>query len=202
MDKAQHEQLLHWLKALADENRLTLIGLLAQREYNVGELAERLELAEPTISHHLSKLRLAGLVHLRADGTQRLYRVNPTALAKFKQRVQEVEVLPPAETPQSDNAWIEALDLPEEDRQILRDYTVNGRLSRLPGKQKKLLVILRWLATKFEPGRTYTEAEVNAVIKTAHDDYAGLRRDLVDMGFLRRERGGGKYWLTPDDEAV
>ena len=28
----------------------------------------------------------------------------------------------------------------------------------------------------------------------------GLRRDLVDFGYLRRERGGGKYWLAPDDE--
>lgn len=202
MDKAQHEQMLDWLKALADENRLTLIGLLAQREYNVGELAERLGLAEPTVSHHLTKLRMAGLVHLRADGTQRFYRLNPAALAKFKQRVQEIETLPPAGAPPSDNAWIDALDLPEEDRQVLRDYIANGRLSRLPSKQKKLLVILRWLATKFEPGRTYTEAEVNAVIKTVHDDYAGLRRDLVDMGFLRRERGGGKYWLTPDGDSA
>ena len=34
------------------------------------------------------------------------------------------------------------------------------------------------------------------------EDFAGLRRDLVDFGYMRRERAGSKYWLTPEDEVV
>ena len=61
---------------------------------------------------------------------------------------------------------------------------------------------LRWLATKFQAGVKYTEREVNAIIQTVYPaDHATLRRDLVDFGFLRRERGGGEYWLAPEDKA-
>lgn len=86
---------------------------------------------------------------------------------------------------------------------MLRAYTVSGRLTRLPTKQKKRNVILRWLATLFQPDRRYAEAEVNEVIKAVYEnDYVALRRDLIDMGYLRRERGGGNYWLTPVEEGI
>ena len=95
------------------------------------------------------------------------------------------------------------MDISDFDRKVLRDCTVDGRLQRIPKKQKKLLAILRWLVTKFEPDIMYTEHEVNEIINLSASptgDYVGLRRDLIDFGFLRRERGGGKYWLTPEDE--
>ncbi len=81
---------------------------------------------------------------------------------------------------------------------MLQEYTRGGRLIRLPAKQKKMIVILRWLATLFQPGRLYSEVEVNEILKRVYaDDFVSLRRDLVDFGYLRRERGGGKYWLAP-----
>jgi hypothetical protein len=102
----------------------------------------------------------------------------------------------------SDIRWIDALDWDEADKQVLRDYTINGQLKKLPiKKQKKTLVVLRWVATLFEPDRLYTEPEANAVLKSVYEaDFVSLRRDLVDFGYLRRERGGGKYWRTPADE--
>jgi hypothetical protein len=50
------------------------------------------------------------------------------------------------------------------------------------------------LAQRFEPGRVYTEAEVNEALSEAHPDYAALRRYLVDDLFLSRE--DGRYWRT------
>lgn len=203
-DTLTREPLLDMLKALADDSRLTLLRLLHEREYSVGDLAAAISLTEPTVSHHLSKLRETGLVSLRTAGNQRFYRANESGIATFKRLAAEIEQMPPQPEPViSDNRWIEALGWAEEDREILREHTLNGRLTRLPAKQKKLIVVLRWLATLFEPDRLYTEPEVNAVLKTVYaEDYAGLRRDLIDFGYLRRERGGGKYWLTPADEAV
>jgi DNA-binding transcriptional ArsR family regulator len=191
--------LLYMLKALADESRLKLLHWMREGEYTVGDLAARLELTEPTVSHHLSKLREAGLVTLTMAGNQRFYRINEHKLAEFKQLVAEIERLPPVpERVVSDNRWIDALDWDEADKQVLRDYTVNGRLRSLPvKKQKKTLVVLRWVATLFEPGRLYTEPEVNAVLKSVYEpDFVSLRRDLIDFGYLRRELGGGKYWRT------
>jgi predicted transcriptional regulator len=204
MENHYLDQLHFLLKALADVSRLTLLRFLHEREHTVGELSERIGLGEPTVSHHLSRLREAGLVSLRMAGNQRYYRVNDTGLAKFKRLAAEIEQLPATfSRVVSDNAWIAALGWEEEDQKVLRDYTMNGKLTRLPSKQKKTMVILRWLATLFQPDKMYTEKEVNTVLEEVYSrDYISLRRDLVDYGYLRREKGGGKYWLAPDKEEI
>jgi hypothetical protein len=201
MEKHVQEDVLDMLKALADESRLALLRLLNSGERTVGDLARQVDLGEPTVSHHLTRLREAGLVTLRMAGNQRFYRVNETGLARFKRLAGEVEKTPPAPEPVvPDDQWIAALGWSLEDQQILREHTLGRQLTHLPARQKKTLVVIRWLATFFEPERLYTEAEVNEVIKSVYaEDYVSLRRDLVDLGYLRRERGGGKYWLTPAD---
>jgi len=195
----QTEELLTLLKVLSDESRLSLLRLLNQDEYNVGSLAERVNLSEPTVSHHLSRLRKAGLVTLRMAGNQRFYRLNESGLAYFKDLITRIEQFPPEPEPViSDDRWIDELDWPEEDLKVLRGHTQSGKLTHLPTRQKKQLVVLRWLTTLFQSDTFYTEVEVNDIIKAVYEeDYVGLRRDLIDMGYLRRERGGGKYWLTP-----
>ena len=190
MEKHEQKLLLECFKALADESRFSLIGYLGQGERNVGEFADLLGLTEPTVSHHLKKLRTVGLVTLRTAGNQRFYSLNRSGLERFKRLATRVEEMQ-AGVAEADDTWIDALDLPEEDRRVLRDYTSDGRLQRIPSRQKKLMVILRWLASKFQPGVMYSEREVNAILTACYHDYATLRRDLVDFGFLRRERGGG-----------
>jgi biotin operon repressor len=200
MVNGNHRFLLYMFKALADESRLSLISWLSKGEYKVHQLGDLVGLSEPTVSHHLSKLRAVGLVNLREEGNQRFYRLNRERLEQFKEFVGNIENL--AIAAESDEAWIDALPFSAEDKKTLRNCTFNGRLRQIPSKEKNLLVVLRWLASKFEGGRTYTEPEVNAIIQQAHEDYATLRRDLVDFGFLRRERAGSKYWLTPEDETI
>jgi hypothetical protein len=58
------------------------------------------------------------------------------------------------------------------------------------------------MVTKFQPGTHYTEKQVTTILKEAHEDFATLRRSLVDYGYMRRERGGGDYWLTPENESA
>jgi hypothetical protein len=41
---------------------------------------------------------------------------------------------------------------------------------------------------------------VYAILLEVHSDYASLRRYLIDYGYMRRERGGSNYWLTPEHE--
>ncbi|MBZ0305913.1 MAG: metalloregulator ArsR/SmtB family transcription factor [Anaerolineae bacterium] len=127
--------LLPMLKALADESRLTLLQLLNEKEYAVGELAEQMDLSEPTISHHLARLREAGLVTLRMSGNQRFYRINNDGLAKFRQLAATLEQRPP-EPVVSDNQWIEALGWDADSQQVLRDYTFNGKMRQIPNKRK------------------------------------------------------------------
>src|ERR1700723_4716992 len=63
--------LLAFFKAMANESRLRIVGLLAERERSVQELAVILELKEPTVSHHLAALKALGLVSARPEGVVR-----------------------------------------------------------------------------------------------------------------------------------
>jgi DNA-binding transcriptional ArsR family regulator len=199
-NQKKSDPIIIYLKALGDESRLALLRLLHQGELTVGELARRVELGEPTVSHHLARLREAGLVTLRMAGNQRFYRLNDGGLARFKRMAAEIEQAPASSDSltATDDAWIAALGWCLADQRVLRDHTADGKITHLPGKQKKMLVLLRWLATLFEPDRLYSELEVNDLLKAVYEeDFVSLRRDLVDLGYLRRERGGGKYWLAP-----
>ena len=65
------------LKALADPNRLRLVGALATRELSVNDLARKLALSQYNVSKHLRVLRHAGIVTVRAEGTSRRYAIAP-----------------------------------------------------------------------------------------------------------------------------
>jgi len=210
----QPEYLLVQLKAFADKSRLTLINHLSAGEMTVGALAVKMELSEPTVSHHLTRLREAGLVSLRMAGNQRFYAINPKGLDLFKQLASSIETIIeqyntsiaatiPVPAPPSAEDWISALGWDEWDQQVLRKNTVNRQLTRLPNKRKKMAVIIRWLATLFQADKIYTEAEINDVLKAVYAaDYVSLRRDLIETGSLLRERSGGKYWLSPNPQVV
>jgi hypothetical protein len=74
----------------------------------------------------------------------------------------------------------------DENASVLGRFVRGGRLTSIPVARGKRLVVLDHLAGLFEPGRRYTETEVNHTLGAWHPDYAALRRYLVDEGFLRR----------------
>lgn len=197
--KTPAEEMERFFKALADRNRLYIIGLLKERPRRVGELAEALGLSEPTVSHHLSRLHEAGLVNLQAIGNTRVYTLRADTLEAALRRGLDYRALAQlAPAPAPDTSWVDELPLSEEDRKVMHDHFEGTQLKVIPTRQKKLLVILRWLAQKFAPGVKYSEPEVNAILKAIHPDYARLRRELIDHKLLVRESSGGFYWRPPD----
>jgi ArsR family transcriptional regulator, arsenate/arsenite/antimonite-responsive transcriptional repressor len=64
------------LIALGDPMRQDLVQLLARAELNVGDIADKVTLSRPTVSHHLNILRRAGLVRVRKQGREMYYRLN------------------------------------------------------------------------------------------------------------------------------
>jgi hypothetical protein len=70
----------------------------------------------------------------------------------------------------------------------------DGRLHTIPTKRAKLLVVLDHLAQEFEPGRKYSESDLNDVLNRFHPDHAALRRYLVEDHFLTRAEGF--YWRS------
>lgn len=77
---------------------------------------------------------------------------------------------------------------------LLRGFFSQGRLTHVPAAHAKRMVVLDYLAQSFEPGVRYEETKVNRILGNFHDDYAALRRYLVDGGFLSRSEN--IYWRT------
>jgi len=85
-------------------------------------------------------------------------------------------------------------DAPDDAARVLRSFVRDGRLVSIPTVHSKRLVVLDWLAQRFEPGRQYSEQLVNLILGQVHADTAALRRYLVDDDFL--SRADGFYWRT------
>ncbi len=184
------DELLSFYKALADANRLKILGLLARQPYSVEQLAALLALKPATISHHLSRLAGTGLVSARVESYYNVYRLEEKALEEKARRLLSRQDL---------QAVTAGIDVDAYDRKVIADFTRrDGSLKTIPAQRKKLEAILRYIVRAFAPGRQYSERRVNEILRGYHEDTATLRRALVDFGLMRREGGGGNYWRVTD----
>ena len=78
----------------------------------------------------------------------------------------------------------------EQERLVGQLFT-DGRLPQVPAKRKRRAGALLEVLSRFEPGRVYTEPEVNEVLLGVNEDFAYLRRELVNYHYL--ERADGRY---------
>lgn len=184
-------ELLGFFKALADENRLKIIGLLAQGEYAVEQIAEILNLSPSTVSHHLSKLSKAGLVSARPESYYNTYHLETGVLESMSQRLLARETMP---------AVTADVDMDAYDRKVLKTFCdAEGRLIGLPAQRKKFEVLLRHVSKAFKPGVRYKEKQVKEILSFYFpDDTTTLRRGLIDHKIMEREGGGGEYWLREE----
>jgi ArsR family transcriptional regulator len=72
---------VEFAKAIADETRQQIMHLCCCQWLNVGEIVSAVQVSQPTVSHHLSILRAAGLVNVRREGKQVYYTLNQDKLA-------------------------------------------------------------------------------------------------------------------------
>ena len=184
------EELVAFFKALADANRLKIVGLLAQQPYSVEQLAAILRLRPSTVSHHLSKLAEVGLVSAKAESYYNIYQLEEEALQKTRLLFSQQDLA----------AVVEDVDLDAYDRKVVEDYSLpDGRLKTIPAQRKKLEAVLRYVVKTFEPNVLYSEKQVNETLSCFHTDVATLRRELVGFGLMKRAGGGGAYWRTDEN---
>lgn len=69
-------------------------------------------------------------------------------------------------------------------------FTADGRLTALPTGRAAREAALARIAEAIEPGRTYTEKEISALLRRFHDDVATIRRELVGAKHVVRTRDG------------
>lgn len=71
----------------------------------------------------------------------------------------------------------------------------DGPLVKFPKKEKQKLATLRVIIKRFEQEKTYSEKEINEVLKNVYADFVTLRRYLIEYGFLDRKDDGSEYWV-------
>lgn len=181
--------LIQFFKALADENRLKIVGLLARASYSGEVLAEMLEIKPATVSHHLARLAEAGLVTARMQGHSKLYSLRLDVLHAMANTLLARDRWPQAALQPAPQAARE-VEGAAHDRKVLNDFLLpDGRLKKIPAQQKKLLAVLRHLLQEFEPSRSYPEKQVNAILARFHPDTASLRRAMIEYKLMTRDAG-------------
>ena len=166
---------------LAEPDRLRAFAAVALGARTVDETAERAGIGVREATVALERLAGAGAVVDTGDGLA-------VATHRFKEAARAAAEAKRAEDRKHDDFG----GLPDDAATVLRNFVHRGRLVRIPAHKTKRLVVLDWLAGRFEPGATYPEARVNLMLGMVHADVAALRRYLVDEGFL--ERRDGFYW--------
>ena len=109
--------------AIAEAHRRDILDALVAGEASVGELVERLELAQPQVSKHLKVLAEVGLVRVRAAGRSRLYRLQAPALAPLQRWLATYEQLINARYDRLDDYLAELQAESQAGRQIAQTQT-------------------------------------------------------------------------------
>lgn len=174
--------MLDFVKAMSDADRLRVIGTLVRGGLSAAEVASQLGMPVQDAFQHLSFLEFVGVVH-KADDR---YELDPAGLETLsKQQFAE----------KKRETYTPAPGLDEKSRKVLITFlNVDGTIKQIPSQGPKLRVVLEYLVTAFTPGVDYTEKEVNTILRRFHLDTAGLRRDLIDSRLMARESDGSRYW--------
>jgi hypothetical protein len=167
------------LGLLADPVRLRVVAALVLGARTADDVVDSTHLTPDATQRAL--VRLAGRGLLEVTGTPRTYRVRDDVLRRLA--AASAVPRPAMEFDPS---------VPDAQRRVLQSFMPEGRLMSIPVARAKRRAVLDYLARQFDPGRTYPEREVNKLLAEVYDDFAALRRYLVDDGFL--ERRDGFYW--------
>jgi hypothetical protein len=169
------ETLLTICKLLLDEDRLKILGLLAQQPCSAEGLTAQLKVAR--VKLQLDKLEAGRLIHKSSAPDAEHYALDREAIVQLKK-----QLFARTESPESQST----------EEQELAKFVKAGQLQQLPVQPAKLLVVLRWLVDKFQFGVEYTERDVNERLKGHTVDHVTLRRLLIDHQLLARH--AGIYW--------
>ena len=180
----ENKVVLDFVKALADGDRLKIVGILARRPAGLVEITDGLSLPEREVSNHLKFLERVGVVHKN----EAVFELDTNGLETLARR--QFEGRRSAYSPEPKQSG-------DRQRILVTYLNPDGTIRQIPNSRTqagKFRVILEYVIAAFEPGVIYTEKEVNVIIHRLNEDVSGLRRDLVDTGLIARERDGSKYW--------
>ncbi|MGG4144015.1 metalloregulator ArsR/SmtB family transcription factor [Paenibacillus algorifonticola] len=192
----QLDKVVAYHKALADPTRIKILILLSEGELNGQVLAEKLGVSPATITHHAAKLREASLINERRDKNTIFFTLNHYFIQNSATAATELIY-------KNTNAK-GGVGILEDDKNkrlqqsvVKNFFTLDNKLKHVPAQLKKKLIVLEHLVSQLETGRKYSEKEINAFIKSYHEDFATIRREFIMHQFMFRENE--IYELNPPE---
>jgi hypothetical protein len=83
----------------------------------------------------------------------------------------------------------------EERNKILKNYFEGEKIKVFPSSEKKKIVVLQQIIQRFDAKTKYTEKQVNDTLSSIYEDYATIRRYLIEYGFMERTKDCTQYWI-------
>lgn len=192
----QLDKVVAYHKALADPTRIKILILLSEGELNGQVLAEKLGVSPATITHHAAKLREASLINERREKNTIFFTLNDYFIKNSATAA--------AELIYKNTKTKGGADILEDDKNkrlqlsvVKNFFTLDNKLKHIPAQLKKKLIVLEHLVSELETGRKYSEKEINAFIKSYHEDFATIRREFIMHQFMFRENE--IYELNPPE---
>lgn len=173
------EQRANTFKSLSHISRLLIFNLLLEKARSGEELASILKLTPATISHHLTIMTEAELIKLKKEGYSNFYEINRTLADKSLRKLASV-----ASTKLEDNT-----DQMAFKNKVIQNFFDNGRLIKYPSQKKKQALVLEKIAKDLEPNKKYSEKELSLFLADYFEDFATLRRGMVEHKLMSRENG-------------
>ena len=165
-----------------------MVGLLVQGERCGQELAA--ELSTATVSHHLRRLRDAGLLRERREPPYVFYQFNQEAL-----RAAVLSVTDEKKVTKLATAGLDA-----DKRKVLETFFDGDRLTSIPSQRRKKEIVFEELLRRLPRHDVYTERQLSNYLKAFHSDFCTIRREFIMGRYMERE--AGRYRLAPRGQAV
>jgi hypothetical protein len=182
-------EMIDFVKAIAHTDRLKIVGMLVRKPATLAEIAKELSLPSRDAFNHLEFLKFVEVVR-EVSGK---FQLDDDGLEKIASRQF-----------QGKRSSFSPPDGLEPDRKKVLGAFLNpdGTIRQIPNSRTqgtKYRIVLEYVLAAFEPDVNYTEKQVNQIILRFNEDFAGLRRDLVDAKMMARERDGSMYWRVGDE---
>ncbi|MBU5227260.1 DUF2087 domain-containing protein [Clostridium senegalense] len=155
------------------------------------DMASKLGVAQSTIRNHRYKLR-------EKEKQARLFLAIMDLISKdTKKKINKVDKDILCDAHKTATIIDDRYNVTDKERNtIIKTYMdETGAIKTYPSKEKKKIIILKEVVKNFSKGKIYSEKEINRILKRIYEDYASLRRALVEYGFIERSNDCSGYWV-------
>lgn len=194
--REKHNSMLEYLLGMnsaftgISEAQRDLIKLIAQG-FSDKEIAVELGVANSTIRNHRYKLR-------EKEKQAKLFIAMMELLSKdTNKNINKLEKETICDAPKTATTLDDRFNITDKEKKsVIETYmNENGGLKSYPSKEKKKVIVLGEIVKNFSKGKTYSEKEINRILKRIYEDYVTIRRALIEYGFIERTNDCSSYWI-------